>query len=69
MVWRSTSLRGETSEKELDEVDFISQGVELISRIPTTMKKSRVEFNLRIGRRMDQRMEEKRIEDVLLKEI
>ncbi|GJV68789.1 hypothetical protein Tco_1484298 [Tanacetum coccineum] len=54
---RSVSLRCETGEKKLDEVDFISQRVELVSRVPKTMTKSRVEFNLRIGRRMDQRME------------
>ncbi|GKB84349.1 hypothetical protein Tco_0956621, partial [Tanacetum coccineum] len=29
MVWRSASLRYETGEKKLNEVDFISQGVEL----------------------------------------
>ncbi|GJW27114.1 hypothetical protein Tco_0040925 [Tanacetum coccineum] len=57
-IW-SMSLRCETGEKKLDEVDFISQGVELVSRVPKTMTKSRVEFNLRIGRRMDQRMEVK----------
>nr|GEY64751.1 hypothetical protein [Tanacetum cinerariifolium] len=50
MVWRSTSLRYETGEKKLNEVDFISQGVKLVSRIPTTMTKSGVEFNLRIGK-------------------
>ncbi|GJS62126.1 hypothetical protein Tco_0656910 [Tanacetum coccineum] len=33
MVWWSASLWYETSEKKLDEVDFISQGVELISRV------------------------------------
>ncbi|GJW13433.1 hypothetical protein Tco_0017566 [Tanacetum coccineum] len=29
MVWRGTSLRYETGEKKVNEVDFISQGVEL----------------------------------------
>ncbi|GKD41776.1 hypothetical protein Tco_1261983, partial [Tanacetum coccineum] len=43
------SLRYEMGEKKLNEADFISQGVELVSRIPTTVTKSRVEFNLRIG--------------------
>ncbi|GJZ77140.1 hypothetical protein Tco_1286676 [Tanacetum coccineum] len=29
MVWRGASLRYETGDKKLNEVDFISQGVEL----------------------------------------
>ncbi|GKB81710.1 hypothetical protein Tco_0948605 [Tanacetum coccineum] len=33
MVWRITSLGYETSEKKVNEVDFISQGVELVSRV------------------------------------
>ncbi|GJT49433.1 hypothetical protein Tco_0975590 [Tanacetum coccineum] len=37
MVWRSVSLRYETGEKKVNEVDFISQGVELVSRISATM--------------------------------
>ncbi|GJW02092.1 hypothetical protein Tco_1560948 [Tanacetum coccineum] len=40
MVWMSASLRYETGEKKVNEVDFISQGVELVSRILATMKKA-----------------------------
>ncbi|GKA34536.1 hypothetical protein Tco_0720965 [Tanacetum coccineum] len=54
MVWWSVSLRYETGEKKLNEVDLISQRVEMISSVPTTVTKSGVEFNLRIGRRVDQ---------------
>ncbi|GJU38722.1 hypothetical protein Tco_1191679 [Tanacetum coccineum] len=32
MIWRGMSLRYGTGEKKVNEVDFISQGVELISR-------------------------------------
>ncbi|GKB37249.1 hypothetical protein Tco_0882191 [Tanacetum coccineum] len=48
MVWRSTSLRYETGAKKVNEVDFISQGVDLVSRILATMK-----FNLSMRRRMN----------------
>ncbi|GJR27245.1 hypothetical protein Tco_1103477 [Tanacetum coccineum] len=66
MVWRSASLRYETSEKKLNEVDFISQGVKLVFRIPPTMTKSGVKFNLRI---VDYKMVVKEIEGRLLEEI
>ncbi|GJT68282.1 hypothetical protein Tco_1019762 [Tanacetum coccineum] len=45
-VWRSSGLRYETSEKKVDEVDFISQRVELVSRVSATMTKARVKVNL-----------------------
>ncbi|GKA74886.1 hypothetical protein Tco_0781264 [Tanacetum coccineum] len=48
-VWGDASLRYETGEKKFNEVDLISQRVEMISSVPTTMTKSGVEFNLRIG--------------------
>nr|GEW04806.1 hypothetical protein [Tanacetum cinerariifolium]GEX18186.1 hypothetical protein [Tanacetum cinerariifolium] len=32
MIWRGTSLRYGTGKKKVNEVDFISQGVELMSR-------------------------------------
>ncbi|GJZ73418.1 hypothetical protein Tco_0637564 [Tanacetum coccineum] len=57
MVWRSASLRYETSEKKVNEVDFISQRVELVSRVSATMTK------------MDYKMVMREIEDVLLDEI
>ncbi|GJW03385.1 hypothetical protein Tco_1562241 [Tanacetum coccineum] len=66
MVWWSASLKYETGEKKLNKVDFISQGMKLVSRIPTTMTKSEVEFNLRIGRRMNQGMVVEEIEVGLL---
>ncbi|GJR01247.1 hypothetical protein Tco_0524231 [Tanacetum coccineum] len=53
MVWRSASLRYKTGEKKLNKVDFISQGVELGSRILATMTKTRVKFNLSMRRRMN----------------
>ncbi|GKB83842.1 hypothetical protein Tco_0950737 [Tanacetum coccineum] len=62
---RLFSLRYDTGEKKLNEVDFISHGVKLVSRIPTIMTKSGVEFNLRI----DYRMVVKDIEGGLLEEI
>ncbi|GJV09823.1 hypothetical protein Tco_1351364 [Tanacetum coccineum] len=40
MVWTGASLRFEKGEKKLNEVDFISQGVELVSRILATMTKT-----------------------------
>nr|GEU45644.1 hypothetical protein [Tanacetum cinerariifolium] len=46
MVWRGTSLRYETGEKKLNEVDFISQGVELVSRILATMTKKLSEIQI-----------------------
>ncbi|GJU43617.1 hypothetical protein Tco_1200883 [Tanacetum coccineum] len=45
-VRRSSGLRYETSEKKVDEVDFIFQGVELVSRVSATMTKARVKVNL-----------------------
>ncbi|GJZ95890.1 hypothetical protein Tco_1086734 [Tanacetum coccineum] len=48
MVWWGASLRYETGEKKLNEVDLISQRVEMISSVPTTVTKAGVEFNLRI---------------------
>ncbi|GKB86122.1 hypothetical protein Tco_0958394 [Tanacetum coccineum] len=38
MIWRGTSLRYEMGEKKVNEVDFISQGVELVSRILAKME-------------------------------
>ncbi|GJS75997.1 hypothetical protein Tco_0725878 [Tanacetum coccineum] len=66
MVWRSASLRYETGEKKLNEVDFISQRVEMISSVPTKVTKIGVEFNLR---NVDYKMVVKEIEDVLLEEM
>ncbi|GKE24862.1 hypothetical protein Tco_1436374 [Tanacetum coccineum] len=53
MVWRSTSLMYETGEKKVNEVNFISQGVEFVSRILATMTKTGVKFNLSMKRRMN----------------
>ncbi|GJU31299.1 hypothetical protein Tco_1174888 [Tanacetum coccineum] len=33
MIWRGTSLRYGTGKKKVNEVDFISQGVELVSSL------------------------------------
>ncbi|GJS87635.1 hypothetical protein Tco_0770271 [Tanacetum coccineum] len=44
-----SSLRYETGEEKLNEVDLISQRVEMISSIPTTMTKAWLKFNLSIG--------------------
>nr|GEY65587.1 hypothetical protein [Tanacetum cinerariifolium] len=46
MVWRGTSLRYEMGEKKVNEVDFISQGVELVSKKFATMTKSLSEIQL-----------------------
>ncbi|GJS77146.1 hypothetical protein Tco_0727027 [Tanacetum coccineum] len=40
MIWRGTSLRYGTGKKKVNEVDFISQGVELVSRKLATMTKT-----------------------------
>ncbi|GKD90083.1 hypothetical protein Tco_1365590 [Tanacetum coccineum] len=68
MVWRSTSLRYETGEKKVNEVYFISQGVELVSRILATMIKIKVKFNLSMRGRMNW-MVVKDIEGGLLEEM
>ncbi|GJU47561.1 hypothetical protein Tco_1204827 [Tanacetum coccineum] len=69
MVWKSVSLRYETGEKKVNEVDFISQGVELVSRILTTMTKTRVQLNLSIRGRMNWLMVVNKIEGELLEEM
>ncbi|GKA99811.1 hypothetical protein Tco_0827805 [Tanacetum coccineum] len=51
MVWRSTSLRYEMGEKKVNEVNFISQGVKLVSRILATMKKNQSEIQLKHQRK------------------
>ncbi|GJZ46091.1 hypothetical protein Tco_0593687 [Tanacetum coccineum] len=58
MVWRGTSLRYETGEKKLNEVDFNFQGMELVSRILVTMAKT-----------LDCMMVVKEIENGLLEEV
>ncbi|GKA27858.1 hypothetical protein Tco_0714026 [Tanacetum coccineum] len=53
MIWRGTSLRYGTGKKKVNEVDFISQRMELVSGKLATMIKTRVKFNLNMRRRMD----------------
>ncbi|GKA25706.1 hypothetical protein Tco_0711815 [Tanacetum coccineum] len=67
MVWRSASLRYETSEKKLNEIDFISQGVKLLLEIPSTIDKNpEWKYNVRLVRRWikDYMMVVKEIEDL-----
>ncbi|GJX23100.1 hypothetical protein Tco_0227545 [Tanacetum coccineum] len=53
MIWRGTSLRYWTGEKKVNEVDFISQGVKLVSRELATMTKNLVKFNFSMRRMMN----------------
>nr|GEV39376.1 hypothetical protein [Tanacetum cinerariifolium] len=46
MIWRGTSLRYGTSKEKLNEVDFISQRVELVSRKISNNNKSLSEIQL-----------------------
>ncbi|GKE12319.1 hypothetical protein Tco_1415870 [Tanacetum coccineum] len=46
MVSRSASLRYETGEKEVNKVDFISQGMELVSRMDCRVMVKEIEDGL-----------------------